>query len=87
MAFGVFDEVAGTEKVVLVCETERLNKTQKSELEQALRRLTWMVLAVGLLVSGVNLRIDGRHAVVSNLLLLGALLAFLWGVLKKSAGR
>jgi hypothetical protein len=56
-------------------------------LAQAVRRLTWMVVAVGLLVSGVNLRIDGRDEGFSGLLLLGALLAFLWGLVRKSAGR
>jgi predicted unusual protein kinase regulating ubiquinone biosynthesis (AarF/ABC1/UbiB family) len=55
-------------------------------LEQAVRRLTWMVAAVGLLVSGVTLRIAGRDEGFGSLLLLGALLAFLWG-LKKSARR
>ena len=52
-------------------------------LEQAVRRLTWMVAAVGLLVSGVTLRVDGRDEVLSSFLLLGALLAFLWSMLKK----
>ncbi|MDH3601667.1 MAG: AarF/UbiB family protein [Candidatus Tectomicrobia bacterium] len=53
------------------------------QLEQAVRRLTWMVAAVGLLVSGVTLRIDGREDMLSGILLLSALLAFLGGLLKK----
>ena len=56
-------------------------------LEQAVRRLTWMVAAVGLLVSGIQVRIGGQDQVLSGLLLIGALLAFLWGLLKKSEGR
>lgn len=47
-------------------------------LERAISRLGWMVLATGLLISGVMLRSDGDTA---GYWLLGlALLAFLWGL-------
>ena len=47
-------------------------------LEQAVIRLGWMILATGLLISGVMLRSDGDTA--GQWLLGLALLAFLWGL-------
>jgi predicted unusual protein kinase regulating ubiquinone biosynthesis (AarF/ABC1/UbiB family) len=49
-------------------------------LEQAINWLGWMVVATGLLISGVTLRSSGDDA---GLWLIGlALLAFLWGLLR-----
>ena len=49
-------------------------------LEQSVSRLSWMVVAVGLLIGGVNLRVSGQDDMLGGSLLVLALTAFLWGV-------
>ena len=61
-----------------------------SETKQAIRRIdlsvkrfAWMVLTVGLLVSGVNLHIADKSPPFGILLMALAVVAFLWGMGKK----
>ena len=61
-----------------------------SETRQAIRRIdlsvkrfAWMVLTVGLLVSGVNLHIADKSPPFGILLMVLAVVAFLWGMGKK----
>jgi len=52
-------------------------------LEQSVGQLSWMVLAVGLLISGINLRITGQDHILSGALLGLAIVAFLRGVFRR----
>ena len=51
-------------------------------LEQAVTRLSWMVIAVGLLLAGVNLRTSAQDNDLGTVLLGLALATFLWGLWK-----
>ena len=52
-------------------------------LEGSINRLAWMVLAVGLLVAGVNLRTAGSDHKLGLALIVLAVVAFLWGASRK----
>ncbi len=49
-------------------------------LERVINRLNWMVVAVGLLIAGVNLRVSHEGDVLGGSMIILALVAFLWGV-------
>jgi len=77
----------------LFIETERGNLTVQTSLapdarkviqrlEQSVSRLTWMVVAVGLLISGVNFYVGSSGHSFGLWLMLAAAIAFLWGLLK-----
>jgi len=52
-------------------------------LEQSINRLAWMVVAVGLLISGVNVHISNNTESNLGVWLMGAaLVVFLWGMLR-----
>jgi len=52
-------------------------------LEQSINRLAWMVVAVGLLISGVNFHVSNNTGSNLGVWLMGsALLVFLWGMVK-----
>ena len=53
-------------------------------LEQSVTRLTWMVVAVGTLLAGVNLRIANQGDWLGNALLGVAVLTFLGGIFKRN---
>ncbi len=52
-------------------------------LERSVNRLSWMVVATGLLISGTNLRAAGEDQTLGTFLLVGAFGAFIWGVLRR----
>jgi len=52
-------------------------------LEQSVNRLAWVVVAVGLLISGTNLRAAGQDDALSFALLGLAAGAFLWGLFRR----
>jgi predicted unusual protein kinase regulating ubiquinone biosynthesis (AarF/ABC1/UbiB family) len=51
-------------------------------IDLSVKRFSWMVLAAGLLVSGVNLHIAGKDETLSLVLLVLAGITFLWGMRK-----
>jgi predicted unusual protein kinase regulating ubiquinone biosynthesis (AarF/ABC1/UbiB family) len=53
------------------------------QLEASINRLAWIVVAVGLLISGVNLYTAGSGNSLGLGLVVLAVIAFLWGMLKK----
>ncbi len=53
------------------------------DLEQAVTRLTWMLLTVGLLLAGANLRGTENAGGLGRWLMLAALLVFILGVLRR----
>jgi predicted unusual protein kinase regulating ubiquinone biosynthesis (AarF/ABC1/UbiB family) len=87
--FGLPDKidqlVAQTERGELALQTSLAPDARKAvrQLEQALTRLTWMLAAVGLLLSGVILRATHTDAALGAGLMVAALLAFGWGIFKK----
>ena len=52
-------------------------------LEGSLNRLTWMVVAIGLLLAGVILRASDQDMQVGLALIIGAGFVFLWGAARK----
>lgn len=52
-------------------------------LEQSVSRLGWMVVAVGLLISGINLYLASQDKSFGLALLVLSLIAFLWGLLRR----
>lgn len=70
----------------LTLQTSFAPDTRKlvQRLDQAIGRLTWVVLAVGLLISGANLRTGGQDEFLGNVFLLLALVAFLWGISRRA---
>lgn len=52
-------------------------------IDLSVKRFAWMVLTVGLLVSGVNLHIAGKNPPFSILLMVLAVVFSLWGMGKK----
>jgi predicted unusual protein kinase regulating ubiquinone biosynthesis (AarF/ABC1/UbiB family) len=62
--------------------TPAARRTIKS-LEQAINRLTWMVLAVGLLISGINLYTSPGQEQLGLWLLATALVVLLWSLFKR----
>jgi predicted unusual protein kinase regulating ubiquinone biosynthesis (AarF/ABC1/UbiB family) len=52
-------------------------------IERSLDRLTWVVVAVGLLISGTVLRVIEGPSGLSAALLAGAVLTFLWGLTRR----
>jgi predicted unusual protein kinase regulating ubiquinone biosynthesis (AarF/ABC1/UbiB family) len=69
----------------LTVQTSLAPDTRKSvhKLEQAVNRLTWFVLAAGLLITGGNLYTSDRTAILGLWLMVAALVAFLWGLLHR----
>jgi hypothetical protein len=53
------------------------------DLEQAVSRLTWVILSVGLLLAGVGLRAGGNGQELGNWLMGAALAVFAIGVLRR----
>jgi predicted unusual protein kinase regulating ubiquinone biosynthesis (AarF/ABC1/UbiB family) len=70
-----------TEQGNLTIQTALSPKTRKAlkSLEQSVNRLAWMVLAVGLLLAGVNLYNAGSNN-FGIWLMASALIVFLWGL-------
>ena len=78
----------------ILTETERGNLTLQTSfspearktirrLEQSINRLAWMVVAVGLLISGVNFQVGNTDGSNLGFWFMGlALLVFLWGMLR-----
>jgi predicted unusual protein kinase regulating ubiquinone biosynthesis (AarF/ABC1/UbiB family) len=58
-------------------------RKQAQRLEQAINRLSWMVVATGLLISGVSLWAVAQDDYLGGVLLVLAVAAFLWGMLWK----
>lgn len=54
-----------------------------SDIGLSVKRFAWMVLMVGLLVSGVNLQIAGKNPPFGILLMELTVVFFLWGIGKK----
>jgi predicted unusual protein kinase regulating ubiquinone biosynthesis (AarF/ABC1/UbiB family) len=52
-------------------------------LEQAISRLVWIVVAVGLLFTGNDLYVEGQEEIPGGTLIILALLAFLWGMSRR----
>ncbi|OQY57447.1 MAG: hypothetical protein B6245_16950 [Desulfobacteraceae bacterium 4572_88] len=52
-------------------------------LENAVNRLTWIIMAAGLLISGVHLHVGRSDENFSGILMLLSVLTFLWGMKKK----
>jgi len=52
-------------------------------IERSVDRLTWGVIAAGLLVSGIALRVTGGVSDLSTALLVAAALAFVWGLTRR----
>ena len=52
-------------------------------IDLSVKRFAWMVLTVGLLVSGVNLHIAGKNPPFGILLMILSVVFFLWGMGKK----
>ncbi len=69
----------------LVVQTSLAPDARKTiqRLEQALHRLTWAVVAVGLLIAGVNWQTGSSSDNPGYWLMILALLAFLWGTFKR----
>jgi predicted unusual protein kinase regulating ubiquinone biosynthesis (AarF/ABC1/UbiB family) len=68
-----------TIQVSLSPETRRAIR----RIDLSVKRFAWMVLTVGLLVSGVNLHIAGKNPPFGILLMILAVVFFLWGMVKK----
>lgn len=69
----------------LVVQTSLAPDARKTiqRLEQAIHRLTWAVVAVGLLIAGVNWQTGSSSDNPGYWLMILALLAFLWGTFKR----
>ncbi len=69
----------------LVIQTSLAPDTRKAfqRLEQAVNRLTWMVVAASLLIAGVNWQANNSGSLLGQGLMVLALLAFVWGMFKK----
>lgn len=69
----------------LTVQTSLAPDTRKEirRLEKSVNRLSWMVLAAGLLISGVNLHVGSPGGSFSGILMISAFLAFLWGIRTK----
>jgi len=68
-----------TIQVSLSPETRRAIR----RIDLSVKRFAWMVLTVGLLVSGVNLHIAGINPSFGILLMVLSICFFLWGMGKK----
>jgi predicted unusual protein kinase regulating ubiquinone biosynthesis (AarF/ABC1/UbiB family) len=68
-----------TIQVSLSPETRRAIR----RIDLSVKRFAWMVLTVGLLVSGVNLHIADKNPPFGILLMILSVVAFLWGMGKK----
>lgn len=68
-----------TIQVSLSPETRRAIR----RIDLSVKRFAWMVLTVGLLVSGVNLHIAGKNPPFGILLMVLSIVFFLWGMGKK----
>lgn len=68
----------------LTLQTSLAPDTRRSiqSLEQSINRLTWMVVAGGLVISGATLYGGNSDSSLGVWLMVGALLAFLWGIFK-----
>ncbi len=51
-------------------------------IDLSVRRFAWMVITVGLLVSGVNMHIAGKDRPYGIILIILSVMAFLWGIRK-----
>jgi predicted unusual protein kinase regulating ubiquinone biosynthesis (AarF/ABC1/UbiB family) len=49
-------------------------------LEQSVNRLAWLVVAAGLLITGINLYVGSQDKSLSGVLIFLAVVAFLWGM-------
>jgi len=74
-----------TERGELVVQTSLAPDATKAfrRVERAVDRLTWAVIAVGLLIAGVALRAVEGPGALSGGLLIGAALAFVWGLTRR----
>jgi len=72
----------------LTMQTSLAPDTRKSvrQLEQAVNRLTWFVLAAGLLITGGNLYTSSdRATALGAWLMVAAVAAFLWGLFRRDS--
>lgn len=69
----------------LVIQTSLAPDARKTiqRLEQAVNRLTWIVVAASLLIAGVNWQANDKSSVLGPGLMVLALLAFGWGMFRK----
>jgi predicted unusual protein kinase regulating ubiquinone biosynthesis (AarF/ABC1/UbiB family) len=73
------------ERGSLTLQTSLAPDARKSirRLEQSVNRLTWMVVAVGLLTAGVNFYVGSNGSGFGIWLMISALVVFLWGILRE----
>jgi hypothetical protein len=70
----------------LTIQTSLAPDTRKTikQLEQSINRLSWMVVAAGLLIAGVNLMgSEGSTGRLGQGLMILAVMAFGWGLLRR----
>ncbi|MBI1880267.1 MAG: AarF/ABC1/UbiB kinase family protein [Chloroflexi bacterium] len=69
----------------LVVQTSLAPDARKTlqRLEQAINRLTWVVIAASLLIAGVNWQAGNQEGSLGRWFMVLALLAFVWGMFKK----
>jgi predicted unusual protein kinase regulating ubiquinone biosynthesis (AarF/ABC1/UbiB family) len=69
----------------LVIQTSLAPDTRKTiqRLEQAINRLTWVVVAASLLIAGVNWQAGHSNDSLGRWFMILALLAFVWGMFKR----
>lgn len=69
----------------LVVQTSLAPDARKSmqRLEQAVNRLTWIIIAASLLIAGVNWQAANQDDMIGRGLMLLALIAFGWGMFKR----
>jgi predicted unusual protein kinase regulating ubiquinone biosynthesis (AarF/ABC1/UbiB family) len=74
-----------TQRGNLVIQTSLAPDARKTvqRLEQAVNRLTWIIVAASLLIAGVNWQAGHSNNSLGGWLMILALLAFVWGILKK----
>ncbi len=78
--------LTAAERGNLTLQTSLAPDTRKAirRLEQAVQQLAWMVVAVGLLISGVNFYVGSNEKSFGLWFIGAALVAFLWGILRKN---
>lgn len=78
--------LTAAERGTLTLQTSLAPDARKSirRLEQSVNRLTWVVLAVGLLVAGVNFYVGSSGHSFGIWLMVSALVVFLWGLLRSN---